>query len=171
MDKIINGIVALKKQYPQLIRTFPPVDSRMVKFVEEFLSIKLDEQLLEIYRYSNGLSFLQYALVGINNKQMGNLLDLNQAIPDEMYTLNGNRYLAFMSDAGSGDYSYLDNSQEVYHPVHFYNGESFNHNLIASSVQMFFGFFLERIPYVLENYLKNGEYLSIDDEEIIPPNL
>ncbi|WP_158267560.1 SMI1/KNR4 family protein [Adhaeribacter arboris] len=170
MNKIIDEIIALQKQYPQLIKTFPLVNSRMVKFVEEFLSIKLDEQLLEIYNYSNGLSFLQYALVGINNKQMGSLLDLNQAVPDEMYTHDGNRYLTFMSDGG-GYYSYLDNPQEINHPVYIYNDESFKHKLIAPSIKEFFEYFLKRIPYVLENHLKNGEYLSIDDEEIIPSDL
>jgi hypothetical protein len=74
MQDVIVAIQNLKERYPLLVNTYRPVRRDLFTDFENFLQCEIDSELKELYSFSDGLSFLNYVLVSVSNKNIGLLI-------------------------------------------------------------------------------------------------
>ena len=73
MQDVIVAIKNLKERYPLLVNTRPVGRDLFIAF-ENFLQCEIDNELKEVYSFSDGLSFLNYVLLSVSNKNIGLLI-------------------------------------------------------------------------------------------------
>lgn len=151
MNKVIEKIQRLNSTYPNNIKLYAPVgDIKVFQQAEESLSVKVDNQLQQLYSFSNGLGCIDYCLYGFQNKEIGgfvdNVLDIWHANEDLE-----KKYVSFMGTSGGTDFGYLVNDEGLIHQVvlirDLIDG---NYEVIASSLEEFFNRFLDKIETVLK---------------------
>jgi len=74
MQDVIVAIKNLKERYPLLVNTHRPVRRDLFIAFENFLQCEIDIELKEVYSFSDGLSFLNYVLLSVSNKNIGLLI-------------------------------------------------------------------------------------------------
>lgn len=69
MQDVIVAIKNLKDKYPKLIVIHRPIQTESVTEFENVLQCKIDSELKELYRFSDGLAFMDYVMSSVANKK------------------------------------------------------------------------------------------------------
>src|SRR5688572_28827345 len=73
MNDIITKIEKLKKDFAKHIATYHPIDEKKIGEMGAYLGVKIDEDLKELYKYSDGIGFVDYVVFSISNKKIERL--------------------------------------------------------------------------------------------------
>ena len=159
MQDVIVAIKNLKERYPQLVNTYRPVRRDLFTEFENFLQCEIDSELKELYSFSDGLSFLNYVLVSISNKNIGLL------IPP--YQLEENR-LNFM--VGFGKRFLVDIPPNKSRKVWFVDEDTSTDIVVANSIHEFFTKFLMKVD-VLFTCFDSKNIVAYFEDDGMPDGL
>ena len=153
MQDVIVAIKNLKERYPKLVYTYRPVRSDLFAEFENFLQCEIDSELKELYSFSDGLSFLNYVVASVSNKNIGLL------IPP--YQLEENR-LNFMG--GFGKRFMVDIDPNKSRKVWFIDEDTSTDIVVANSIHEFFTKFLMKIDVLFTSYDSKNIVAYFEDD-------
>lgn len=164
MKDVIERIEAIRNRYPDIVTVFTPTDIAHIKAAEHSLGIQLPNDLKELYLYSDGMGFIDYAMFSIANQAQTRLSSLyvRQVLADEqkLPIIGTSCGQSFLIDYGSSYYERvwyndLDTSTTV---------------IVAQSVHEFFVKFLNKIEVLLHHFDSKNIVAYFDDDGM-PPEL
>ncbi len=173
MKGIISKIEYLSEKYPEQISLYTPVSKKDLLMIERILNIQLDQQLKELYLFSNGMSFVDYCVSGINNKKILNLSDINSHVTPyrgETFSHDGFPLINFFGTSGGESYFYIHDEKDVNHKVMKQYSMLGDKILIANSIEDFFEQFLDKMEILLK-HIKKEDIIMYFDDDILPGNL
>jgi len=167
MEQLIKKIDELAKKYPSRIDLYPPItDDNLFKSSERVLGISLSEQLIQLYKYSNGMGFVDYCLFGLNNNKIADLVRMNFDILSDENDLE-QKFIVFMSTSAGEDFGLVyQNEKSSYVIGHREDSMSIEYKIIASTVEEFFEKFLYKIEIVLQRIQPSDPLMYFDDESL-----
>ena len=160
MKEIIEKIQFLKNKYPAWVKVYDPVNEDSIKQMEETLRFKINDELRKIYLYSDGLSFLDYCIPGVANKEIG------QLIPPYLFaehrlefisTICGKRFLLEPPVGNNSSVWFVeDDDTEV---------------IVARSMKDFFVKFLDKVDVLLVNFNPKRQSTAYFEDDTMPKSL
>ncbi|HMJ70790.1 MAG TPA: hypothetical protein VK508_17935 [Cyclobacteriaceae bacterium] len=158
MDEVIAKIEALVKKYPEHIKKYPPVKLDVVPATEKMLHFPIGPSLLEIYKYSDGLGFLDYALLSINNKNMEKL-----ATSNDTGTIKERGGIEFMGTSGDERFILDTDGKTVRYITEEFDDVGV---VVATSVEGFFREFVAKIEVLMTHVGPDDVVRYFTDEDI-----
>ena len=143
------------------IRLFNPLSQEELYNAEKMLNVKMPLVLSKILLFSNGAIMGPFTILGINNKKIGNILNLNDGL------INGENQNLFFSGSEHIDFSYNVDNQMIYKQD--YSEIAPELIPIAKNFDDFFSSVATKISYIVDNDLSDEIY-TFEDEEL-PENL
>jgi len=153
MQDVIVAIKNLKERYPVLVNTYRPVRRDLFTEFENFLQCEIDSELKELYSFSDGLSFLNYVLVSVSNKNIGLLIPPRR--------LDENR-LEFMR--GFGKRFLVDIDPNKSRKVWFIDEDTSTDIVVANSIHEFFTKFLMKIDVLFTSFDSKNIVAYFEDD-------
>lgn len=168
MQYIINRIKELAILYPDDVALHPPVEETSIEFIESRLHTKLPAELIELYKFSNGLAFIDYVVVGLMNKKILNTLNINPMTlkPDGLHK----EVIVFMTTELGESFAYtIDENSRNLQVIKMEESDSV-FKVVAPDIRSFFEKFLDKIPVLLEYHSKD-EWVTVFEDESLPEDL
>lgn len=162
MEEIANRIKYLSRIYPKWIKLYPGVTSEALDEFEKRVSFKLDEQLKELYSFTNGFGIVDYSLLGINNKKI-------YGLAQEWMSRESKDALRIISTSGNEGFGYFLNQSIKEHIVYYdmYDIYGDHHRInVAHSIKDFFSIFLNKVEVLLYHIRDDDVVLYFDDPKL-----
>lgn len=164
MKDIIQEIKALISQYPDKLKSYDPIDAKSIEIYTNNLGFELDSDLKEIYLFSNGVSFFDYCLRGLGNKELGDLKI------DPYLNFESSRVIVILATSGYHEFGYLLDAEDNDHKVVMI--EPVNHDMVivSNSIKEFFHKFLAKLEIMMKLSSPDEVVIYLDDDSL-PENL
>lgn len=141
MDKMFQKIEELVTKYPSHVKTYRPASLDSIIKTERILGYEINSSLKQIYEYSDGISFLDYALLSVGNEKMATLTSCNidsravkKADGIQFIKTSGEECFILDLDGRTVRYSLADGDPGT---------------VVAGSVDIFFEEFLDKIDHLM----------------------
>lgn len=158
MIDVVERIEVLARKFPDQIKIYAPADKTIISKMEKLIGSNLDPVIRNIYEYSDGISFVTYALLSVNNNDIQKLALLNEP---GLVSLNGG--IEFMNSIGERFViSSLDRS------IHYIVPHMDIDIIISDSMDVFFDKFLNKVEDLLHYVDANNEFRFFSDEDLPP---
>ncbi len=167
MEDVIEKIKNLASKYPNHVTTYPSCDSIAIDEYESGIEFKLDSGLKKFFAYSNGISFLDYCIPGLNNKQIADLAKSNSYDPLEF---NSEQVVIFLGTSGYHEFGYFYDSNSNQNKVVMISPEEYEISLIANSVQEFMEKFVSKLE-IMFSLIDPDEIIMYLDDPDLPSDL
>jgi hypothetical protein len=164
MNSVIEKIDLFELGNPTLVKLYPPVSESLIRSAEQQLDILLDPKLSEIYGHTNGFGIIDYCLLGLGNKRIGDLVGTNLGNWDIAIPALKGRYIEFIGTSGDESYGYL------YQPgfteftvVSMGDIATGDYKVVSSTVEGFFEYFFDKLQLLFEYRKTNKWAMYIGD--------
>lgn len=160
MEDIINRIEKLKQRYPLYIKTYHAASDDKIHSSEHLLNVTLPKGLVSLFKYSDGIGFLDYALYGVSNKRMESIWnDINVE-----NLLIGTRIEFISTCCGK---SYLVNlDREKGEEITYMDRNSSTELIVARSLEEFFEKFLTKMEVLLAHFDPKNVVAYFEDDNM-----
>ncbi|SFF62758.1 SMI1/KNR4 family protein [Thermoflexibacter ruber] len=167
MKKILEQIKDLSLQYPHKVTLYPPADNALIKSYEKLLNVVFDEQLLQLYLFSNGISLMDYCISGFKNRKLIDFFNLNYSLWEGNLLLK-EKFISFMITSKGDNFGLIyESNQKTYVVGYINNIYSQDYLIVGNSIEDFFTKFLHKISYILSVNEKDN-YIEYIDDEFLP---
>jgi hypothetical protein len=171
MINIIEKLTILSNQN-KYIRLYKPNPHALENGVNR-LDHRIDSQLLDFLKFTNGASILDYCFFGFGNRRLGSDIDDNIRSFKIAYPELAQYFLPFMSTSTGDEFGYLKGftGDLGFHPIAYFNNSYPDQvYLIATSYSHFMTTFLTDIEQELKANVTNELLLGINLDDW-PTNL
>ncbi len=162
MEKLKQNILELADRYPDQVRIYPPADSRKIAFAETYLGFELHPLLQEFYRFSNGLSIIDYCVCGVLGSKVMNLHGAN--LRGGVETRHGN-VMELVGTSGDEKYCQIVSGEKNGGMVRQETMMG-DYHYIADDLESFFERFLAKSNILLEHFKPEDIVLYFDDPSL-----
>ena len=162
MKELIKRIASLAESHPEKVVLYPPANDTDIAYVEGNFSFKFHEDLRELYRFSNGLSFLDYCLLGIGNKRIA---DFHQDNYHDELIFDSKKVFTLIGTSGYHEFGFLIGQSESIILVDSVNQDL---SLISNSFESFFNKLISRVELILKSEHSKDELMMYIDDESLP---
>lgn len=158
MKEIIQRLTALQENYSDRVKLYKPATEESIARTESILKMEIHPFLKQLYRFSDGITIIDYCLVGINNKKINNFLNENR--------LNAEEELIFLGTSGKDEFAYSYHRENDDTKIFFRDDYLEDWNLISESFDTFFDKFISKVEILLQNISPMDVVMYFDDESL-----
>lgn len=145
------------------ITTFNPIDNTHLELVKRKLDINLDENIIKVLNYSNGINAYVFSHFGISNKKIADITQLN----DHFIISRREDSIIYFASSGENTYGYKEEDKKVY-KIDF-SEIAMDKELIADNINQFYEKVADKLDFIFSKKLYNDVY-TIEDEDL-PENI
>jgi len=162
-SKLIEILNYYKSRNIVNISTFNPIEITHLELVKRKLDINLDENIIKLLKYSNGINAYVFSHFGILNKKIADITQLN----DNLTIGKREDIIIYFASSGENNYGYKEEDKKVY-KIDF-SEIAMDKELIADNINHFYEKVAGKLDFIFSKKLYNDVY-TIEDEDL-PENI